>query len=129
MSETETPKVNQEPETQVATIDDLPVAQSKQDEVKGGVSRGEFGLLIEIMAPATKTTVINHNETMVSDEAGEDKDPTPLADLEPNSEVKGGGVTGAGVLTLNGGTLDSQSSTGIRRLDGFVVTFDRPIDS
>ena len=52
-----------------------------------------------------------------------------LADLEPHNDVQGGAVTGAGVLTLNGGTPISQSSTGIRRLDGFVVTFDRPVDS
>ena len=59
---------------------------------------------------------INKNETI------------ELDDLEPHNDVKGGGVNGAGVLTLNGNTPVSQSSTGIRRLDGFVVTFDRPID-
>ena len=46
-----------------------------------------------------------------------------LDDLEPHNDVKAGGVIGAGVLTLNGNTPISQNSTGIRRLDGFVVTF------
>ena len=36
MNEKETTKVNQEQETQVTKIDDLPVSQSEQDEVKGG---------------------------------------------------------------------------------------------
>ena len=69
---------------------------------------------------------MNTNETQNNDNRAEEN--IQLTDLEPNNEVIGSGVTGAGVLTLNGDSLVSQSSTGIRRLDGFVVTFDRPID-
>ena len=59
---------------------------------------------------------MNTNETQNNDNQTEQN--IQLTDLEPNNEVKGSGVTGAGVLTLNGNTLVSQSSTGIRRLDG-----------
>ena len=118
MSEKET---NQEQESQVAKIDDLPVSQSELDEVRGGPIIGVEYIFATgpSISPATTTTrppdgggfINNHNETTVSDE-----EPLLLADLEPVGDVKGGNATWTGAITL-----DSNTSIGAAtKNDGFA---------
>ena len=97
-------KENQEQDTQVAIIDDLPVSLAELDEVKGGPIVGVEYLFITAHS-TSPTTTINHNETVASDEADEDQNSMPLADLEPVDEAKGGiGVDSGSSLTIGGCT-------------------------
>lgn len=46
MSEQETETTDQEPKNQGVEIDDLPVSQSEQDEVKGGMGRPSISAVL-----------------------------------------------------------------------------------
>jgi len=58
---------------------------------------------------------MNQNETMVSDEADEDKDTAPLTDLELQGEIKGG--------TDNTGALRNVSNSNTPATGVFRLTF------
>jgi prepilin-type processing-associated H-X9-DG protein len=97
-----------------APLADLPVAEA--EHIKGGPHCS-----CDMCARPLGGFINNHNETIASDED------TPLADLEPNTEVVGGASSGFGYAVLTvGGTATvyqgGQHSAGINvcMMDGSV---------